>query len=76
MSTFELVQVTDTHLSGTRAYFLDNWEVFVREMENDPPDLIINTGDVSLRGSDDEEDIAFARAEMERLPSKVLVLPG
>ena len=76
MSTFELVQVTDTHLSGTRAYFLDNWEVFVREMENDPPDLIINTGDVSLRGSEGAEDLAFARAEMERLPSKVLVLPG
>lgn len=76
MSVLRLVQVSDTHLSGTRGYFFDNWDVFVREMEKAPPDLIVCTGDVSLRGTDDEDDLAFARAELGRLPARVLVLPG
>ncbi len=76
MSTLRLVQVTDTHLSESHAYFVDNWEVFVREMEADPPDLIVCTGDVSLRGTDEEADLAFARAQIDRLPAKTLVLPG
>lgn len=76
MTVKHLVQVTDTHLSESHAYFVDNWEVFVAEMEADPPDLIVWTGDVSLRGTDDEADLAFARSQMDRLPSPVLVLPG
>ncbi|MDX1485760.1 MAG: metallophosphoesterase [Alphaproteobacteria bacterium] len=76
MTVRHLVQVTDTHLSRTHAYFVDNWEVFVAEMQADPPDLIVWTGDVSLRGSDEEADLAFARGQIERLPVPVLVLPG
>ncbi|MCZ6496156.1 MAG: metallophosphoesterase [Alphaproteobacteria bacterium] len=76
MSTLRLIQVTDTHLSESHAYFVDNWEVFVAAMEADPPDLIICTGDVSLRGTDNEADLAFARAQFDRLPCKTLVLPG
>ena len=76
MSTLRLIQVTDTHLSESRAYFMDNWEVFVAAMEADPPDLIVCTGDVSLHGTEDEADLAFARTQFDRLPAKTLVLPG
>jgi 3',5'-cyclic AMP phosphodiesterase CpdA len=74
--TLRIVQVSDTHLSAERAWFQDNWDVFVNEMCANPPDLIVWTGDVSLRGSHGEEDIAFARTEMDRLPCPTLVLPG
>ena len=40
-----IVQVSDTHISRKRAYFFDNWEVFVDEMRRQPPDLIVHSGD-------------------------------
>jgi 3',5'-cyclic AMP phosphodiesterase CpdA len=71
-----IVQVSDSHLSGRAAWFLDNWDIFVNEMRAAPPDLIVWTGDVSLSGADGEEDLEFARREMERLPCRTLVLAG
>jgi hypothetical protein len=62
-----VVQVSDTHVSRKRAYFVDNWNVFVDEMRHDPPHLIVHSGDVSFDGAADEDDIAFARAEKDRL---------
>ena len=62
-----IVQVSDTHVSRKRAYFVDNWDVFVDEMQRQPPDLIVHSGDVSFDGADDEDDIAFARREKDRL---------
>jgi 3',5'-cyclic AMP phosphodiesterase CpdA len=75
-SPMRLVQVSDTHLSEDRAWFVDNWDVFVDEMQADPPDLIVWSGDVSLRGTHSESDLAFARKEMKRLPCPTLVIPG
>jgi hypothetical protein len=62
-----IVQVSDTLVSRKRAYFVDNWTVFVDEMRHDPPYLIVHSGDVSFDGAADEDDIAFARAEKDRL---------
>ena len=71
-----LVQVSDSHLSGKAAWFVDNWDIFVNEMRAAPPDLIVWTGDVTLSGADREADIDFARREMERLPCRTLVISG
>jgi 3',5'-cyclic AMP phosphodiesterase CpdA len=71
-----IVQVSDTHVSHKRAYFVDNWSVFVDEMRNDPPHLIVHSGDVSFDGAGDEDDIAFARAEKDRLSVPWLAIPG
>jgi 3',5'-cyclic AMP phosphodiesterase CpdA len=57
-----IVQVSDTHVSRKRAYFIDNWHVFVGDVRANPPDLIVHSGDVSFDGADDEDDLAFARA--------------
>ena len=70
------MQVSDTHVSRKRAYFVDNWDVFVEEMRSDPPDLIVHSGDVSFDGADDEDDVAFARSEKDRLPAPWLAIPG
>lgn len=64
---FRLVQVSDTHLSSQRAYFTDNFDVFVEAMSAEPPDLIVHSGDLSFDGPDHEDDLAFARAEQDRL---------
>lgn len=76
MTDYRIVQVSDTHLSRNRAYFHDNWQVFVDAMIADPPDLIVHTGDVSLNGMEVPDDLLFARSELARLPGRVIVIPG
>jgi 3',5'-cyclic AMP phosphodiesterase CpdA len=74
--TVRIVQVSDTHVSRKRAYFVDNWDLFVEEMRREPPDLIVHSGDVSFDGAGDEDDIAFARAEKDRLCAPWVAIPG
>ena len=71
-----IVQVSDTHVSRKRPYFVDNWDVFVEEMRRQPPDFIVHAGDVSFDGADDEDDIAFARREKDRLRAPWIAIPG
>ena len=71
-----IVQVSDTHVSAKRAYFLDNWDLFVEAMRADPPDLIVHSGDLSFDGAGDADDLAFAAAEKARLPKPWLAIPG
>ena len=76
LNVIRIVQVSDTHVSRKRAYFVDNWDVFVEEMRGNPPDLIVHSGDVSFDFADDEDDVAFARSEKDRLPVRWLAIPG
>lgn len=75
-TTFTLVQVSDTHLSETHAYFIDNFRLFEAEMAQLRPDLIVHTGDISFNGPACPADLAFAKAQLERLPAPVLTLAG
>jgi 3',5'-cyclic AMP phosphodiesterase CpdA len=75
-AAIRIVQVSDTHVSRKRAYFVDNWDVFVDEMNRQPPDLIVHSGDVSFDGAGDEDDIAFARQQKDRLRVPWLAIPG
>src|SRR5262249_10393122 len=70
------VQVSQTHVSRKRAYFVDNWDVFVDEMSRTRPDLIVHSGDVAFDGAADEDDLAFARSEKDRLAAPWLAIPG
>ncbi|OYW64676.1 MAG: hypothetical protein B7Z40_13270, partial [Bosea sp. 12-68-7] len=71
-----VVQVSDTHLSETHAYFIDNYDVFVDEMQALQPDLIVHTGDISFNGPSRPVDLAFAKAQLDRLTAPVLTLAG
>jgi 3',5'-cyclic AMP phosphodiesterase CpdA len=71
-----IIQVSDTHVSGKRAYFLDNWDLFVEAMRAEPPDLIVHSGDLSFDGAGDADDLAFAAGEMARLPQPWVSIPG
>ena len=76
MTALTIVQVSDTHLSRTHAYFQDNWEVFLDEMAALRPDLVLHSGDVSFNGPDAPDDIVFAREQIERLTVPWLAVPG
>ena len=71
-----IVQVSDTHLSRRRAYFHDNWEVFVAEIAANPPDLVVSSGDLSFDGAAEDDDLAFARLEHDKLAAPWIAIPG
>jgi 3',5'-cyclic AMP phosphodiesterase CpdA len=76
MATATIVQVSDTHLSETHAYFIDNFRVFEAEMAALRPDLIVHTGDISFNGPARPADLVFAKRQLDRLPATVLALAG
>lgn len=71
-----LAQLSDIHLSRSRPFFQFNWEVVLAELAALRPDHVIVTGDLALNGPDDADDIAFARAQLERLPCPWSAVPG
>jgi len=45
-------------------------------MRRHPPHLIVHRGEVSFDGAAEEDDLAFARAQKERLPAPWVAIPG
>ena len=76
MKSFKIIQVSDPHLSRSHAYFQDNWDVFVDEMAVEKPDMVFVTGDMSLNGPAIEDDLEFARGQMDRLAVPWRAVPG
>jgi 3',5'-cyclic AMP phosphodiesterase CpdA len=74
--TFRVTQISDTHLSAKRAWAVPNFEAVLRHLEERPPDLVVNTGDIILDDPDDDEDAAFAKELHDRIPSPFVVIPG
>lgn len=71
-----LVQVSDTHLSRERGHFNANFAVFSELMQANPPDFIVNSGDLSLNGADVEDDLVFAKAWHDQLAAPWAAIPG
>ncbi len=76
MSSATVVLVSDSHLGRNHAYFQDNWEAFLTEMEILKPDLIIHGGDVSFNGPDVPDDLRYAREQIARLRVPWVAIPG
>lgn len=76
MTTTTIVQVSDTHLSETHAYFMDNFTVFADDMRRLRPDMIVHTGDVSFNGPVRPDDLEFAAGHIRALGFPVLALAG
>lgn len=71
-----VVQITDTHLSPEHH---DARVAFAKAREHlsaNPPDLIVNTGDIVLEDPDSVVDRDFARRLHDQLPAPYVVLPG
>lgn len=71
-----IVQITDSHLSPAKSHFNSNWSPLVAWVEQQKPDIIIHTGDLTVDGADVETDLIFCRDRIAELPAPVLSLPG
>lgn len=74
--TFVIAHITDTHLSSGKPYFVDNFRAVAAHLRQEAPDLVVNTGDVSLNGADLVDDLEAARALHEELGLPWRVIPG
>lgn len=74
--TFRVAQISDTHLSREKPFFVENFHVVAAALVASAPDLVVNTGDVSLNGVAEESDLAEALRlhEAIRLPTRFI--PG
>jgi 3',5'-cyclic AMP phosphodiesterase CpdA len=76
MPPLRIVQVSDTHLSQSHAYFQDNWTAFLDCMAEERPDFVFVTGDMCMNGPKVPEDLRFARVQLDRLPVPWRAIPG
>jgi 3',5'-cyclic AMP phosphodiesterase CpdA len=76
MSAFRLTQITDTHLSPRFPIVVDNFNRAAQYIADNPPDLIIHTGDVAFDGPEHPEDLRYARAAHDALLTECRYIPG
>jgi 3',5'-cyclic AMP phosphodiesterase CpdA len=74
--SFRVAQISDTHLSAERPYFLPNFQRIGESLTARRPDLVINTGDMTLDGADQPEELRFVRSLHDTLGIPCLALPG
>ncbi|MCA9906389.1 MAG: metallophosphoesterase, partial [Anaerolineae bacterium] len=53
MAQKRLIQISDLHLSRTRAYTYPNWKAILKWVNQIQPDLVVNTGDFIFEAPDD-----------------------
>jgi trans-aconitate methyltransferase/Icc-related predicted phosphoesterase len=75
-SPIRIIQISDPHLSAGRPFFQHNWEMLVDLLNEEPADVIVCTGDMTIDGANVQSDLAFASHQFERISNKVLFVPG
>lgn len=71
-----VIQISDTHLSLSKAHFAENWGPLVDWVRAQSPDLVVHTGDVTVDGADDEEDMRYCAIRLAELGAPVVCIPG
>ena len=71
-----VIQITDTHLSPSKAHFADNWAPLARWIALQGPDLVIHTGDVSVDDAGVSEDLAYSAGLLNGLGVRWRAVPG
>jgi 3',5'-cyclic AMP phosphodiesterase CpdA len=71
-----IIQISDTHLSPNKSHFAANWPPLAEWIARQRADLVIHTGDVTVDGAADEEDLRHAAALMRGLDVRLLAVPG
>lgn len=74
--TFRLAHISDTHLSDAKPFFVENFTVVAAALAASSPDLVVNTGDVSLDGVAEEGDLLAARRLHETIGLPTRFIPG
>jgi 3',5'-cyclic AMP phosphodiesterase CpdA len=73
---FRIAHISDTHLSADKPFFVANFDHLATAFAAAPPDLLLNTGYISLNGSEEEADLAEARRLHDRLGLELRFIPG
>jgi alkaline phosphatase D len=73
---FRAILISDTHLGEKTQHFRANWARVADWIRDQAPDLVINTGDLSLDGADLAVDLDMAAAAHRTLGCPTLLLPG
>lgn len=76
MSAFTVAHVSDTHLGARCTDFEGNFQALVQELGRTRPDLVVNTGDLTIDGAHDEHDHRRAHELHQTLQPTWRVLPG
>ncbi|MDP1542345.1 MAG: metallophosphoesterase [Polycyclovorans sp.] len=74
--TFRIAQISDTHLSDDKPFFVDNFVRIGEALRTIRPDLVLNAGYNSLEGASNDSYLAAARALHDGLDLPVRYLPG
>jgi 3',5'-cyclic-AMP phosphodiesterase len=74
--TFRVAQISDTHLSCEKPFCVENFNILAAALAAAAPDLVLNTGDMSLDGVADEGDLAEARRLHDAIGLPVRCIPG
>src|SRR5258708_226392 len=74
--TFRIAQISDTHLSDRKPFFVDNFVRVGEAICASKPDLLLNSGDISLDGAGHEADLAAAKLLHDALDLPMRFLPG
>jgi alkaline phosphatase D len=70
-----VVQFSDTHISH-RDGVPPSLMTLLDRLDEDPPDLLVVTGDLVLEDPDDADDRVYAHAVLSGAPCPVLAIPG
>ena len=70
------MQISDTHLSRRKTFFNANFDAIAARIAASAPDLVINSGDLSLDGAAQPDDLAFAMEKHAALGAPLLAIPG
>ncbi|HKU94595.1 MAG TPA: metallophosphoesterase [Vineibacter sp.] len=74
--TFHIAQISDTHLSAEKPFFAANFDRVGEALRDARPDLVLNSGDISLNGVESDDDLAVARHHHDALDLPVRCIPG
>jgi 3',5'-cyclic AMP phosphodiesterase CpdA len=73
---YRLAQISDTHLSRDKPFFVANFNQVAAHLAAERPDLVVNTGDLALDGAHGRDDLAEARRLHDTIGLTVRFIPG
>ena len=73
---YRLAQISDTHLGRDKPFFVANFKQVAAHLAAERPDLVVNTGDLSLDGTHQEADLAEALRLHQALHLPMRFIPG
>jgi Icc protein len=74
--TYRIAQLSDTHLSDAKPFFVANFRRIAAAIRAAEPDLVVNSGDLTLDGTGNEADLAAARRLHDEALPAAQFLPG